>query len=1178
MARLPAHASQSALRRFRTTPRSTAYALRHLASDSKPPERVSNEDKAGRSFQGQVTGSITQRLARERADRERFANEREKSASSRSYALTFVLLFTMGSSYYLGTLYPPKPSEDSTLPLDKTIAPEHKTNMENMQAAWADFVHILGKEHVSTAPNDLDHHASSEWSSHPAKASERPFCVVFPSSTEDVAAIMKVCHRRRIPVVGYSGGTSLEGHFVPTRGGVCVDFGRMNKVLALHEADLDVVVQPAVGWEALNDQLGASGLFFPPDPGPGAMIGGMVGTGCSGTNAYRYGTMREWVLSLTVVLADGTVIKTRQRPRKSSAGYDLTKLFIGSEGTLGLVTEATLKVTVKPASTSVAVATFPSIRHAANCVARVVGAGVPVAAVEILDDLQMRCINDSGTTGRAWQEAPTLFFKFAGTARGVKEQVALVQGFAGQAGGRSFEFARSEEEQHDLWSARKEALWSTMAAKRDGDHVWTGDVAVPMSRLPDIIEETKDAMGKSGLFGTIVGHVGDGNFHIILLYNDKERKRAETLVHNMVKRAVEMEGTVTGEHGVGLVKRDYLPHELGETTVDAMRQKTELNDLNRQDDAEDLTRHDRGNGNAQWQARSLAWYNGEGCGAAGGRSRKELASSPRASHAGSQRFARPASIRSKSSEKKRQEKESQNHQQPQQGESSASNHDHYATPSGPPPGHGEYAPPAGPPPPPQTSSSNGYAPPSGPPPAQYAAPSSPPPHHDHNEHGPPPSHNVNGGYAAPPGPPQGQDYDAPAGPPPGFSAPPGPPPGHETHDAPERPVRLLPDGSYAPPESRTHETYAPPAGPPPGHGQFALPVEGPPAGGPPAAGGDFAPPPGPPPGGDIYGPPAGAPPGGDSYGPPAGPPPGGDYAPPPGPPPTDSKSQHDWQHAVPDTSLFPPPPSFFTGFERSPANNASEQEAHAGAAWCDQYPLIQPVPLPPQAHEALRTHNINLMQPQNFRGTLAPSATVPGTWEGRTDVSAKDSCIIGYPPLYSAHAHSPLVTGRPVRIYYEVHIRPDSRPDEVDLALGFTALPYPNFRMPGWHRGSLAVHGDDGHKYVNDWAGGHSFTEPFRVGETVGIGMSLSPRGDGSINVDIFFTREGKIVGSWNLHEEGDAEEDLPVTGLEGYHDLSCAIGTFNHNSFEIIFEPSRWKYQDARESTIAGEGKGWAQ
>ncbi|KAM0284270.1 hypothetical protein ACHAQH_002061 [Verticillium albo-atrum] len=621
--------------------------------------------------------------------------------------------------------------------------------------------------------------------------------------------------------------------------------------------------------------------------------------------------------------------------------------------------------------------------------------------------------------------------------------------------------------------------------------------------------------------------------------------------------------------------------------------------------------------------------------------RPAQASSPGTSQAGSQRIARPASTRSKTSEKKRQDKESEQQQQLQQGESCASHSHNYAAPLGPPPGHSEYAPPNGPPPqassgngyvppsgpppgqyaalssPPPQVNNEEFAPPPGPPPGfsappgpppdhGYESPSGPPPNHYVPPSGPPPSQHVNGGYAAPSGPPPGQhdapsgpppgqdydapsgpppgqDYDAPSGPPPGLSAPPGPPPGHESHDAPERPVRLMPDGSYAPPESRTHGEYAAPPGPPPGHGQFALPV-----GGPPPPNDDFAPPSGPPPGsrpGDgpapadrSFAPPAGPPPGGDNYGPPAGPPPSGDYAPPPGPPPGDSKNQHNWQHAVPDTSLFPPPPSFFSGFERSPANNASEEEAHAGAAWCDQYPLIQPMPLPPQAHEALRTHNINLMQPQNFRGTLAPSTSVPGTWEGRTDVSAKDSCIIGYPPMYSAHAHSPLVTGRPVRIYYEVHIRQDSRPDEVDLALGFTALPYPNFRMPGWHRGSLAVHGDDGHKYVNDWAGGHSFTDPFRVGETVGIGMSLSPRGDGSINVDVFFTREGKIVGSWNLHEEGDAEEDLPVTGLEGFHDLSCAIGTFNQNSFEIIFEPSRWKYQDARESTIAGEGQGWAQ
>lgn len=382
-----------------------------------------------------------------------------------------------------------------------------------MQAAWADFVKIVGKDNVSTAENDLEHHATSGWSSHQAKPDERSFCVVYPSTTDEVSEIMKVCHKRKIPVVGYSGGTSLEGHFTPTRKGISIDFGRMNKIISLHKEDLDVVVQPALGWEALNDHLGQEGLFFPPDPGPGAMIGGMIGTGCSGTNAYRYGTMRDWVINLTIVLADGTVIKTRQRPRKSSAGYDLTKLFIGSEGTLGLVTEATLKVTVKPASTSVAVCTFPSIRHAATCVSEVVGQGLPVAAVEILDDNQMKCINDAGMTSRQWTEAPTLFFKFAGTPEGVKEQVANVQKLARSTGSKTFEFARSQEEQDELWSARKEALWSAMAGMKQGDRVWTGDVAVPLSRLPQLIEETKENIRKSGLFCTIVGHVGDGNFH-----------------------------------------------------------------------------------------------------------------------------------------------------------------------------------------------------------------------------------------------------------------------------------------------------------------------------------------------------------------------------------------------------------------------------------------------------------------------------------------------------------------------------------------------------------------------------------------------------------------------------------------------------------------------------------------
>ncbi|KAI9806572.1 MAG: D-lactate ferricytochrome c oxidoreductase [Piccolia ochrophora] len=526
-----------------------------------------------KSFKGQLYNSTAQRVQRERDEQQRYAEDREKqTGGGRNLALTFVILTSSLTCYYLGTLNPEKPPATSTTPLGATDPPKHNVAPANLQAAWTDFVSIVGEEHVSTQEGDLQSHSGSDWSSHPTSPNEKPFLIVYPSTTEEVSQIVKTCHQRRIPITGYSGGTSLEGHFAATRGGICIDFGRMDKILTLHRDDLDVIVQPALGWELLNEELAKDGLFFPPDPGPGAMIGGMVGTGCSGTNAYRYGTMKEWVISLTVVLADGTVVKTRQRPRKSSAGYDLTRLFIGSEGTLGLVTEATLKVTVKPQSESVAVTSFPSIRSAASCVARVVGAGIPIAAVEVLDDEQMRCINDAGSTSRAWNESPTLFFKFAGTPSAVKEQIALVQKLARAQGSEAFEFARTADEAAELWSARKEALWSVMAKRRDdADHVWTTDVAVPISRLPDIIEQTKDDMRDSGLLGTIVGHVGDGNFHSIILFSDPERPTAEALVHRMVERAVAMEGTVTGEHGVGLVKRDYLNHELGESTVDAMR-------------------------------------------------------------------------------------------------------------------------------------------------------------------------------------------------------------------------------------------------------------------------------------------------------------------------------------------------------------------------------------------------------------------------------------------------------------------------------------------------------------------------------------------------------------------------------------------------------------------------------
>ena len=411
-------------------------------------------------------------------------------------------------------MMPKEPSSISTSPLASAIPPSHPNSLTNLQTAWVDAADIVGEDNVSTDEHDLNNHSGSDWSSYNEKDSERPFMIVRPSTTDEVSRIVSMCHERVIPVTAYSGGTSLEGHFSPTRGGICIDFSRMDKILQVHKDDLDIVVQPGVGWELLNEELAKNNLFFPPDPGPGAMIGGMIGTGCSGTNAFRYGTMKDWVISLTVVLADGTIIKTRQRPRKSSAGYDLTRLFVGSEGTLGLVTEATLKVTVKPNSESVAVASFSTVRDAAECVRAVVGEGVPIAAVEILDDVQMKCINESGSTTRSWKEAPTLFFKFAGTPLGVKEQINIVKNLARQKGNQSFEFAKNADEAKELWSARKDALWSVMAKRRDEtDHVWTTDVAVPISKLPDIIQETKEDMSRSGLLATIVGHVGDGNFH-----------------------------------------------------------------------------------------------------------------------------------------------------------------------------------------------------------------------------------------------------------------------------------------------------------------------------------------------------------------------------------------------------------------------------------------------------------------------------------------------------------------------------------------------------------------------------------------------------------------------------------------------------------------------------------------
>lgn len=250
----------------------------------------------------------------------------------------------------------------------------------------------------------------------------------------------------------------------------------------------------------------------------------------------------------------------------------------------------------------------------------------------------------------------------------------------------------------------------------------------------------------------------------------------------------------------------------------------------------------------------------------------------------------------------------------------------------------------------------------------------------------------------------------------------------------------------------------------------------------------------------------------------------------------------------------------FSGYDASPANNATEEEAEAGEQWCQQYPLVRPMTLDQPGKRALQSNNIRLMEPTGFNGALKWLA--PGHWEGHTAKNSPDRCIIGYPPLYVVQEHDPTVSNQPKTIYYEVKIRRDSR--TINLALGFTALPYPSFRLPGWHRGSLGVHGDDGHKYINDRWGGKDFTTEYRAGETYGIGMTFTPTGSHKPRVDIFFTRNGKRSGGWHLHEETDAEQDLPVTGLEGFHDLSCAIGTFDATSFEAVFDPAKWLYREA--------------
>ncbi|HUL65543.1 MAG TPA: FAD-linked oxidase C-terminal domain-containing protein [Burkholderiaceae bacterium] len=430
---------------------------------------------------------------------------------------------------------------------------------------------------LSLAAAVREHHGRDE----SAYAPIPPDAVVFAESTEDVATLVALCIEHRVPVIPYGVGSSLEGHLLAVQGGVSVDMSRMNKVLAVNPEDLTVTVQAGVTRKQLNDEIKSTGFFFPIDPGADASIGGMTATRASGTNAVRYGTMRENVLALTVVTGEGKVIQTARRARKSSAGYDLTRLFVGSEGTLGVITEITLRVYPLPEAISAAICSFPSVDAAVRTTIETIQLGVPIARCELLDALTVKAVNAHAKL--RLPEMPLLLFEFHGSESSVREQAETVQTIALEHGGREFQWATTPEERTRLWSARHNTYFACLQLK-PGCRCSTTDVCVPISRLAECIGETVADVERSGLLAPILGHVGDGNFHCAILLDPddpKEVEAAERLNHGIVQRALAMDGTCTGEHGVGLHKMDFLLEEHGPDALDLMaRIKRSFDPLN----------------------------------------------------------------------------------------------------------------------------------------------------------------------------------------------------------------------------------------------------------------------------------------------------------------------------------------------------------------------------------------------------------------------------------------------------------------------------------------------------------------------------------------------------------------------------------------------------------------------
>jgi len=434
-----------------------------------------------------------------------------------------------------------------------------------LNSTLLDELRALIGDRLSTSRGVREHHGKDE-SYFPHAP---PDAVAFPESTAEVCDIVNLCRRYKTPMIPYGVGTSLEGHVLAIHGGVCIDLSRMNKVLAVHGDDLDAVVQAGVTRKQLNEHIRHTGLFFPVDPGADATLGGMAATRASGTNAVRYGTMRENVLSLTVVLADGRVITTSRRSRKSAAGYELTRLFVGSEGTLGIITELTVRLYAVPEAMSAAICSFPDMAGAVNTVIHTLQAGIPIARSEALCATTMKAINAYSKTG--YREQPTLFLEFHGTQAGVEEQAKLVQDIARENGGLDFEWTTKAEDRSRLWSARHQAYFACLQL-RPGSRAVSTDVCVPISRLTECIVETSKDIERASMPIPLFGHVGDGNFHCeILIRPDDEFELAEAKAFNerVVNRALAMEGTCTGEHGIGFGKMKSLRKELGEA-VDLM--------------------------------------------------------------------------------------------------------------------------------------------------------------------------------------------------------------------------------------------------------------------------------------------------------------------------------------------------------------------------------------------------------------------------------------------------------------------------------------------------------------------------------------------------------------------------------------------------------------------------------